>query len=743
MIARSLVACGALVPLLGAGAGSRGLVSDGGDEGDVVRLERDDTVVERSCSVVAPAAPIADANGDGVLRIVGDRVTVRFVGEAALSGAPADAGEGGDAFRGIGIVVTGRDVHLAGARVRGFKVGIHAVEADGLVLEDCDVSGNFRQHLGSTPEAEDGADWLWPHDNDRGEWAERYGAGIRVERSRGVTVRRCRARDGQNGLLLERVEEARVYDNDFSFLSGWGIALWRSSRNLLSRNALDFCVRGYSHGVYNRGQDSAGILMFEQCCENVLVENSVTHGGDGFFGFAGKEALGELAPPAPDFDYARRGNTGNLLLGNDFSYAAAHGIELTFSHGNRLLGNRLVGNAICGIWGGYSKETLIAGNAFETNGEGAYGLERGGVNIEHGERNRIVGNTFRGNACGVHLWWDPDEGLTKLPWSRVNGHGCGANEIVGNAFVADELAVQLRDCPENVVASNEYEDVGRALDATPGSEPRTETPADWNAPAIPEVQALGDARPIGARAHLRGREHIVVGPWGPWDHERPLLSRAADRGGSHVYRLLGPGAPVAVEATGGARARVVAGAAPPEIEVAARAPGAIHPYELTVRTADGVLRQSGLLVAADWDVTLFPWTVDPREDAEAWRAEAQRGVRLRLPSLTLPFAMGGPSELAAASAELRAAALPAERFGTLATARLAFPAGRWTIATRSDDGLRVSADGELLIDDWTWHAPKELAAELVLDVARVVELRVEHFELDGYALLTLEVRRAE
>ena len=82
-------------------------------------------------------------------------------------------------------------------------------------------------------------------------------------------------------------------DNDFSFNSGWGIALWRCARNVISRNAVDFCVRGYSHGVYNRGQDSAGIFVFEQNNENVFAENSATHGGDCFFGFAGREALGQ------------------------------------------------------------------------------------------------------------------------------------------------------------------------------------------------------------------------------------------------------------------------------------------------------------------------------------------------------------------------------------------------------------------------------------------------------------------
>jgi len=140
---------------------------------------------------------------------------------------------------------------------------------------------------------DDGHDWLRPHDNDAGEWAARYGAGLVVERSDAVTIRRCRARRVQNGVILDRVGGARVHDNDLSFLSGWGLALWRSSDNVISRNALDFCVRGYSHGVYNRGQDSAGLLMFEQCSRNLVAFNSITHGGDGVFAFAGREALGE------------------------------------------------------------------------------------------------------------------------------------------------------------------------------------------------------------------------------------------------------------------------------------------------------------------------------------------------------------------------------------------------------------------------------------------------------------------
>ena len=39
-------------------------------------------------------------------------------------------------------------------------------------------------------------------------------------------------------------------------------------------NRFDWCVRGYSHGVYNRGQDSAAILIYEQSCRNTIAYNS-------------------------------------------------------------------------------------------------------------------------------------------------------------------------------------------------------------------------------------------------------------------------------------------------------------------------------------------------------------------------------------------------------------------------------------------------------------------------------------
>jgi parallel beta-helix repeat protein len=409
----------------------------------------DDTEVRASCEIVIPPGTILrDANTNGVLRIAADGITVRFAPGSELRGAAA--GTPWDTLRGIGIRVDGhRKVKIFGARVHGYFNGLVASRADGLVVDGGDFSDNYRQRLRSTPQAEDGADWLFPHHNDENRWRDQYGGAVCVEASSGVTVSNLRVRRGQNGIILDRVEGSRVYDNDCSFLSGWGLALWRSSRNTICRNAFDFCVRGHVEGVYNRGQDSAGILCFEQCNDNVIAANSATHGGDGFFGFAGREALGEFwmeterrrlrqetgredvdalirVPTEVARDFSARGCNRNLLIGNDFSYAPAHGIEMTFSEGNVFARNRLVENAICGIWGGYSSDTLIAENEIAGNGGMAYGLERGGINMEHASGNRILRNTFTNNKCAIHLWWDNDAALIRSPGWRGTTAGSRA-----------------------------------------------------------------------------------------------------------------------------------------------------------------------------------------------------------------------------------------------------------------------------------------------------------------------------
>jgi parallel beta-helix repeat protein len=749
----------------------------------VVTVTADNTVIEGSAVVrIAPGTVIADPDADGVIHIRGDGAVVEFEEGSVLRGAAP--GTPWDTLSGLGVRVEGaRNVTLRNLRVHGYKVGVRATRADGVTIDTADLSDNFRQRLKSTPKAEDAADWLWPHNNDNAEWAANYGAALKLQDLRGATVMNVRVRRGQNGIILDRVTGSKIYDNDCSFLSGWGLALWRSSDNLVSRNAFDFCVRGHSEGVYNRGQDSAGILAFEQCSGNVFVENSATHSGDGFFGFAGREALGE-AGPADGRDLSRRGNNRNVFLRNDFSYAPAHGVEMTFSFDNVYLDNRVVENAICGFWLGYSQDSLIARNTIEGNGAFGYGPEGGGVNIEHAVGNRVLDNLFRNNTTAVHLWWD-DDALLEKPWAKANARGVRDNLIAGNTItLAPPLpftmppgkrpsGLWLRDLGRGnvtgtVFAGNTFEASGLEADELNAPE-GVEVLREWSPRAFeePQVQAVGRTSPVSARTGLRGRQKIVMGDWGPWDHASPMIRSGGQDANRKVFEVFGAAGSVGMKSgrdtyrasftpADGSPGLDVTVTAPPEVGVRVEAtqpqlltltapPGA-WPFRVEAVDPHGLRwEHRGTIVATTWEVSAFPWTddVDPRKAPDAWRslADGPGAVKVSRPVLDFPFGSRGPRDLN--WSELMSASGPGrDRFGIVAKGSLALPRGQWRVRTVSDDGVRVTVGGATLIENWTWHAAATDTAEFTSD-GNAKDWVVEYFEIDGAAVLKLDIEPVE
>ena len=295
----------------------------------------------------------ADApNDSGVVVIRGDDITVDF-GGATLEGMPA--ANDPDLASGVAIRVEGgRNVRIVNLRVRGYKVGILARGTTNLVIERVDASHNWKPRLFSLVEHESLVDWLSFHHNERDEWL-RFGAAFYLDGVHGGAVRDSRAEQGMNALLMVATQGMTVSGNDFSFNSGLGVGLYRSTGNTIVRNRIDFDVRGYSHGFYHRGQDSSGLLLYEQSSDNVIAYNTGTHGGDGFFLWAGQSTM----------DSGDGGANDNWVVANDFSWSPANGIEATFSR-NAFIGNRLEGNDY-GVWGGYSFNSRIAQNCFIGN----------------------------------------------------------------------------------------------------------------------------------------------------------------------------------------------------------------------------------------------------------------------------------------------------------------------------------------------------------------------------------------
>jgi hypothetical protein len=147
-----------------------------------------------------------------------------------------------------------------------------------------------------------------------------------------------------------------------------------------------------------------------------------------------------------------------------------------------------------------------------------------------------------------------------------------------------------------------------------------------------------------------------------------------------------------------------------------------------VRIGDRRFPFKGLLLNARWRVRHWKWEKDPREGGWAELLATAPLSDAQSEHLDFAWGHGGP------------AGAP-DRFATRAEARIKLPKGRYELRTLSDDGVRVLVDGEVVQEDWTWHPPKENATAIDLGAGEH-EIAVEHFEIDGYAVLRLELRPA-
>ncbi len=726
------------------------------------------TYVLAATTDITPGAPYRPA-----ITISGDNLEVDF--QMAELRSPSELTRP-DSFAGLGVEIRGKNVVLKNARVHGYKVGILAHESPGLTIENCDVSYNYRPRLRSSREREDFSDWLSYHQNDRNEWL-RYGAGIYLDSCPNATVRQCRATGNQNGLLMTRCNDGLFYNNDFSFNSGIGIGLYRSSRNRVMHNRLDWNIRGYSHGFYQRGQDSAALLCYEQSSNNLFAFNSATHSGDGFFLWAGQTTM----------DTGDGGCNDNLIFGNNFSYAATNGVEVTFSR-NRIQGN-LIQECTYGIWGGYSYETTIFGNLINRC--------RTGVAIEHGQRDTILLNLFESDSIGVALWardQQPED------WGYAQKRDVRSREhlIDRNAFVRCSIPLQIASSQEVSINGENLFSGFETLIETPkpnknlkflrndlyGSTQQIESV--WKHPDLsafrklnfnhPEEQPLNpykplmlqqwevnepDSLPEGMNTALPsnipvGRQYILVNEWGPYDFRRPFAyinSSLENPAGGRVYtlRLLGPpGEWKLVEKHGAFSLDKTSGTLPGYLNVATSSNTEEDIYIVfEYRGQQPFVDAFGRKVEAgqpyrftfDRYFKRINWRVQHFNLGDAqWEALQKHtadSVSLSEKLSLQPSAEKDASDLYFAWWGSPAEGVQADRFATVATASTTLPAGRYRIKLTSDDGARLFVDHRCVVDRWNIHEPTADEVEVELGGQHV--FRVEHFDAGGFSTLDFQI----
>lgn len=675
-----------------------------------------------------------------VIVIRGDDVTVDFAGATLEGIAPAAEP---DLASGVAIRVDGgRNVTIRNANVRGYKIAIMARGTHGLSLVDNDLSYNWKPRLYSLVEHESLADWLSHHHNEKDEWL-RFGAGAYLSGVVGGDIHGNRIIQGMEGLMLTRSDSLRIWNNTISFNSGVGIGLYRSSDNVIMHNRADYNVRGYSHGFYRRGQDSANLLIYEQSCRNVVAYNSMTHGGDGLFLWAGQQTM----------DSGEGGANDNLFYENDFSYAPTNGMEATFSR-NVFARNRIEGSDH-GLWGGYSFESRVIDNDFIGN--------RIGIAIEHGQENRIADNRFDRDGTAIQLWANrvepSDWQYPKHRDTRSTGYRIERNEIVG-----EHVALRVSDTRASELAENRIAHVDTAFvikDTTGLTLRGNDTTASvsggaasWPRPHTGATDAEVRApRPIAGASNVLGdsmarrdRSAIIVTEWGPFDWRSPLLWPVDSSWRTPLpLRVLGPrGTWRVVEQHGIARLSKQRGATGDTLVVTPDAGADDWQVDLEYRGATTVSPRGERRAAGapyrfsygrfeprvSWTARFFAWSdsTDPRArtDAFAKLTEATPIVTQQTPRLD--YMWYSPT----------IKGVPQSKFAVVATGRVTLPVGTYTLRTISDDGIRVWVDGKLAIDDWT---PHDSAVDVSPLAGGAHELRVEYYQVDGWTELRLDIVR--
>ncbi|MGH7470436.1 MAG: NosD domain-containing protein [Longimicrobiales bacterium] len=677
-----------------------------------------------------------------VIVVRGSDITVDFAG-ATLQGLAVNADP--DQATGVAIRVdSGANVRIRNARVRGYKIGLLARGTRGLFLEENDFSYNWKPRLFSLIEHESLVDWLSHHRNDNGEWL-RFGAGVYLTDVRGGEIRGNRIEQGMEGLMLVRTDSLRIWNNTIEFNSGVGIGLYRSSHNQILHNHASYNVRGYSHGFYRRGQDSADLLLYEQSSHNIVAFNSMTHGGDGLFLWAGQSTM----------DTGQGGANDNLFYANDFSFAPTNAMEATFSR-NTFIGNRAEGSEY-GLWAGYSFESRVWGNDFSGN--------RTGIAIEHGQNNEIVGNRFVSDSVAINLWANAiepsDWGYPRRRDTRSRDYRISENvfsghrvalrvadtrnaSFQGNRLISVDSMVVVRDSTRVVMAGNDT--AARHQPRNRAAVPAMPVGVSFPSVTLPAPLAGGLDRNRGGLA-LRDRSAIMVDEWGPYDWRSPKLwPLGSDRALSVTLRVLGPpGRWRVVGRRGVAQLSRTSGVMNDTLAVIPT-PGGEGDWEVTLeyRGAATISPRGERFTAnqpqrfsyrwfeprISWKVDFFTWTdaADPRTQPEAFAALLRAQPVLARAESRLDYLWYRPS----------IADLPQARVAALATSYILLGPGEYTLRTISDDGVRVWVDNRLVIDNWKPH-------DSAVDHAPISggrhSLRVEYYQVDGWTELRLEILR--
>jgi parallel beta-helix repeat protein len=649
---------------------------------------------------------LADKNGSGALTVGADGITIDFQG-AVLESPDTSRGRL-ETFNGVGLLIQDhKGVTIKNAHIHGFQYNLKVLRSSGVRLENCELSGSRSQKI----KEGDAVNEVWLDLRGLDSWRT-YGAAAWIEKSSQCLVQGLVANQSQNGLILVNSNDNRVIGCDFSYNSGWGIALCGSSRNLVCWNNADFVNRPWG-GAW--GGDSSGVVLTSGSNDNICAFNSFTHGGDGFF----------LATKNGGFDeqgrlHAEGRCDRNQVAFNDGSWSTANAFESTFSIGNVFYHN-YADDSNYGFWLGFSNANLIQGNQIKRS-------HVDGIAHEQGSHNAFVNNDIEDTGgAAIHLWGGMEDRFSQSPSQ--------ANLLFGNHVVNAKIGLELKNSTLASMVDNIFRNA-----PTPSPLPLTKDDGwikhrPYRLETMEEIRAL---RPDGF--HMlrdsdlpKGWQWLEPTAYGMCDFRRmaiPWTMKDAKtlrlylppRGMS--WRLFLPDWMVSAK-----------GEHPRELLVTAKPNpkpyGEVRPFKFQVTGGRGTSQWiSGHLLDLTWHIRWYKWFQNDHnayDMAEQWKA-LFAGPALKEEDLPdLPEITGYQSP---------EPGLPRDHFALVGTTKIKLGDGIYRFDTISDDGIQVLLDGKMVVNNWTHHGATGDSGQISV-TGGVHEIEVHYCQEDGGAALSV------
>lgn len=298
-----------------------------------------------------------------VVTVRADNAVIDCTG-VTLSGTESSS----EARRGVGIrIINSRKVRVVGLQTVGFQVGVHVLHSEDVVVEDVSAT-RTRLKPTNADDPDDPVNWIDLF--DKAGW-RLYGTGIWYERCRGGVVRRCITTGAQNGITLDKTDEAAVLGCDCSQNAGWGVHLDRARQCQVVNNLCADCARP------GEEVQAAGIALNNGCHGNEVVSNEMPRCTHGIILTA---------------RYNEQSN-GNLIASNDVSESSHSAIQCMYCDDTRVLANH-VRQARHGLYLGHLRGAAVEGNHI-------YRCGGAGILIDHGAQVAVRENSVEGCAVGI------------------------------------------------------------------------------------------------------------------------------------------------------------------------------------------------------------------------------------------------------------------------------------------------------------------------------------------------------